>query len=1084
MARGQITIFIIVGMLVLIVGGIVLYFTDGNTAKKMQLEKELIQSLFREKGKYHNYIISCLDQSAKEALILSGYQGGVIYDTQMPGAKFLLGPERGYPYGKHVLPFKPFPGKDVTFLVNYGITRPETGTKYHPNIPDYPYGQTRLVPEPRALDTSYVNTLGNFPLPGPFPPLCDSYGANRKGVSAVVYTCETYDSTNPIDKNSVQEMLQIYISNKTSECVKFDSLPELKNLNIRKGNVTTNLTFGDQHIYIDVDFPVMIQMGASSLSFKLQDFRTSFNIRLKKIHELASHLIKEDVNNIFFNIVVDAKKLNDCRNSQGANDLCLKPGMKVKKLADVCPSCGAGAYDDILLIEDNESLIDGTPYVFAFAIQNRAPALDLVRQNMFSTMFGIYDYILTVNQSLNISPFGFDPDEDFHNEKGYMDDSYRYGLWKEDYDEYFDEVACRANQMDCQLRPETYVRRVPTGEPPPKNFTKSDIYKATRRQASYKVQWEDSGAHSLKVEVCDKGNLCDYQILRILVQNKPVLGAYQPYHDIPWQVASIEDNYWLTVFLIGGMLEGADRYLWRDLITESGIWKGWQRMTTEPNISLPYDSFDIINITPQQFNITGTHPITLQILGPGAPPPQLFSDEMQLEVKTCLPHRSLEPPYPFNTSDPFMANHSCCAGEQLNPSTYQLIPAGTECYKGIEYGCRDLFKPITRTRHIGPTYYDNGFSVPNKDVYMRTVTGTCDGKRGNICNGTSYEEVRHFKDCDERCSECVPGSMDCQPSPSGTVCGAVAVCAPGGGVFYDETNPSATIPGARLCYGGCAEVGSCSVTTACTCNVAICGATCDSTLNHKWTGNICSYSCNSGTCEFDNSRTICEYPSSYCQDAATGRCIYNVGCTDTGIQRTLGEFCLAPGTINPNPDNDWDDRKSVCFYADSAGGIGCNEFGSCTTKENFPVDCTLGDPGSGDRYCLFNTTTGLGCHYGASLCQADKDGWDLSTMSIDCTFTDGQSYCMKTETVPFTDAFGAYDECHFNIQCSSIGLQKSTTACHRTTYGTRDSGICWYEQSGIKNSRQDDCGASGCGSIRSCVLIAGRECTENGCTPY
>ena len=306
-SKSQVTLFIIIGLVILI--AFVLLFYLRNTMHEHSLIRniESVRELFMYKGKYHAYVSSCMEQATKEGLYLIGMQGGAIYDYQAKGTKHYLGPSNGYPYGEHVIPSET---DSIFYNVSYGIKSPELGSMYHPDIPFYPYGLTSLVTNPRVISPFYMNVFGNFPK-NPMTPLCDYHGANRLGLSSVT-ACETYDSRSESDYNSIQQYLIRYIENRTMNCIHLESLPELSDMEVRMGNITANLTYGEEHVMVDITLPIMINAGRFESEIRLNDYHVMYKVRLKKIHELISHLVKKDVNDIFFNIVMDAPIINDC----------------------------------------------------------------------------------------------------------------------------------------------------------------------------------------------------------------------------------------------------------------------------------------------------------------------------------------------------------------------------------------------------------------------------------------------------------------------------------------------------------------------------------------------------------------------------------------------------------------------------------------------------------------------------------------------------------------------------------------------------------------------------------------------------
>jgi hypothetical protein len=484
--KSQITIFIVLGIVVFVIFGLLFYMVSSVKTKQFTEEKQEITTLFTTEGKYYGYMQACLDQAAKQGIILAAMQGGVIYQYQANNTKPYLGP-RKYEYGQYVLPFN---YEDVIYNVSYGIYAPDfsLNIENHPAPPEYPYGLTRLIEDPTVISPEYTNVFGNILL-SPLPPLCDYYGSNSPTQQGAIFSCETYDSKRQSDNDNVQEYLQTYIAQTFKDCVSLESLPEFANTTMNVGNVTAIVTFAPTSISIVADFPVIAEITGATLS--LQTFHAQLNIRFQQIHELAERLIKEDINNIFFNIVRDANELVDCKELGKEEEVvrCLKDGMTVAKYRDVCTQCkNYGKYDDIVIIKDEKSMINGKPFVFAFAVQNRYPALEYIDES---------SSILTadVGGTIHIEPIAYDPDEDDHGSHDYMEHRYVYGGWKEDYD----EIAGVKSPGDVI------------------GFTDSSLYQSTQRIGEYTAQLGDVGEHIVQIMACDNEGLCDYQYVTVTV---------------------------------------------------------------------------------------------------------------------------------------------------------------------------------------------------------------------------------------------------------------------------------------------------------------------------------------------------------------------------------------------------------------------------------------------------------------------------------------------------------------------------------------------------------------------------------------
>lgn len=518
MKKAQVTIFIILGIVIFTVIGLLFYLTTTIKSKEFTEEKQEVTDLFTAQGKYTSYMQGCLDQTTKQGIALLGMQGGVIWEYQANDTKPFLGP-RKYEYGQYVLPYQyskalnTYDGTATVFNISYGIIAPDLslGIEGHPSVPDYPYGLTKLIEDPTLINEIYVNPFGNILL-NPFPPLCDYYGANAPGQKSedgqrgAIFSCETYDSKRKSDNDNLQEYLEKYVANAFKECVALETLPEFSNSSIRSGNITIRATFAPTSISVNAEYPIIADVSGKEGLLALQTFHTTVDVRLKMIHELVARLIENDVNNIFFNIVRDANELVDCKELGKETEVtrCLKEGMQVMKYRDVCQTnklCKSyGLYDDIIIVQDNKSTINGRPFVFAFAVQNRYPALEIIRDD--ATARDEYEFVVTEGDTIPIDPYGYDPDEDDHEEKDFMTNRYIYGLWKVDYDEDASTGAKKLGVTDGFTI----------------SSTGTTLWKTTQRSAEYTTQRGDKGKHIVLVQVCDNEGLCDFQNIDILVE--------------------------------------------------------------------------------------------------------------------------------------------------------------------------------------------------------------------------------------------------------------------------------------------------------------------------------------------------------------------------------------------------------------------------------------------------------------------------------------------------------------------------------------------------------------------------------------
>jgi hypothetical protein len=1029
--KSQITFFVILGLIILIIFVALFWIKSYVSEEKFLEEKEEVEGLFSKQGKYYGYVSSCVQQSAKRALILAGTQGGVIYETQAPGTKNYRGPN-DYSYGQYILPF---PYDDVyslgdedeyTYEVSYSIFRPDLslGLDNHPNIPEYPFGNVLLVSDP-TIYGSFVNPFGNI-LTNPLAPLCDYNGENQPGKEGAKYTCETYDSRRETDKSSIQEYLEEYIAYNTKECVNFNSMPEIANTSVEKGNVTATVIFTQESVHVSVTFPINLRRGDESNTISIQNYETSLGVRFKKIHELFTRLVDREINDLFFDIQRDADQLNDCKEfvNAGVNVPCFRDGMQIYKIADVCPeelcdySDGSyllGRYDDVVVIEDSLSKLDGLPFMFFIAIQNRAPALDYIHEIPDETYGTDYDYVVNVGDELIIDPFAYDPDEDFHSAEGYMEGTYTYAHWKEDWDDVYDVANCMNHQdvIDCID---------PTNTEADPRFSNSDDYLETHRNASLVIDEFDLGPHELLLQVSDNEGRWDSQIIDVLVITDPNLEAYNDYEDVDNTKVSIEDPYYVTDFASyfgnGNVID----YYWDSVppnIVSSGL--SGATLTFPDDLYNGWSGYDISNIVSYtgDLHVGGSPEIQLTKtidIGHGHTS-MVGPDSYELDIVECLPHRSDSPSYPYHDVgvDEFDADHTCCKDD------YHYESLGTLCYEG--------------------TYYECDMTVGGDGGTLNTyeITDECSGLRGNICgdgDGVPATQSSPVSLACGDCSVCDATIGSCVPLPDDPVitCGSVPGC--DGPYFVDA--------------GGVCVSGECDSQNR-YCDLS-CGAECTNPGDYEHNGTHCLTDCDD--CVY---QVVQELPCDN-DDCWSGEyCYFNAECTASGATYDALAICKAGGEVYDDPGPD--DSVDICF-TDDPDPCGSS---TCDTKDYFDEDCIEGNPGAGENFCLVDSET---CYYGGSDMCTDN-GWDYNESIMDyCDYGSGdEHFCLDEST----------ERCYSGVYCTSAGFRYDNDEnCPDPSYGFSNSialpknELCFYEEFGNNDYRNDDCAEDGC-KIHNCT---------------
>ena len=474
--KSQLTMFFLLGIVMISIFFFVFYLKRSVTETKLKKEVKKISTDVLETLAIKNYVQICLDDSVKEALTLAGIQGGNIYENTNAFGINLTGVATDWVNRPNAIGKKGIGINYSNYTVNlrYAIFKPvlDNTQSKHPDVPRYPYEDSLSEnPIDSSDNATLINTLGNF-LPtyservSSLPFLCSMEGSNYWNVSDVEFSCEpgTYDAANP---NSMQEYIEKYVTNKMKECVDFSVLLVDTGYDVSQGNVTTEVLFGETNVFTTIEYPITLTVAGEAPITQFLLFTSDQKIRLKQIYELAYHMIKKDVRSIFFYMQKDADTLNDCPlydpiNKSRTNNSapCLKPGMNVTKLEDSCSICTTlGNYSDVIMITDNVSIVNGKPFVFLFAIENRIPVLDYIDESINSTshysqylssMYGKtisgfynktgpeneprpdnYNIVVDVGQFIEIIPLGIDPDdENDPSENSFMRSSYTYSGWK------------------------------------------------------------------------------------------------------------------------------------------------------------------------------------------------------------------------------------------------------------------------------------------------------------------------------------------------------------------------------------------------------------------------------------------------------------------------------------------------------------------------------------------------------------------------------------------------------------------------------------------------------------------------------
>lgn len=316
MARGQLTLIIIIALLIVIMVGVILYAARTVSEKKGEERLETQQKTAALLQPVQEYITQCLSLSAKDALEKFGMQGGAIYSSQ---GGTISDPIEGV---DHIL-------MDRT-KVSYGIV-PPIGTLGKPpfffsDVPEYPWGS---FPEFRS-------STGDI--------LFDEYFLG-------LYGYNNLPQLQKPDEDSAEEQLEGATLESAKNCFQFEIF-EQQGIKVDPGEPIIEIVFGSRGTSFLMTYPLNVTSTVSGTTVKADAFAVELPVRLRKILQIANLAADKDVSNITF----DASSFT-------------VDGIGVSTSRDVAGN------DDVILVRDPQSSIGGQLYEFQFARKNRAPAL-------------------------------------------------------------------------------------------------------------------------------------------------------------------------------------------------------------------------------------------------------------------------------------------------------------------------------------------------------------------------------------------------------------------------------------------------------------------------------------------------------------------------------------------------------------------------------------------------------------------------------------------------------------------------------------------------------------------------------------
>ena len=378
--KSQITLFIILGIVLLAIFVLVFYLVNYVSKAKAEEETKTAIDAQTKLKPVSDYVKNCLEKASEEGLLMIGKQGGYLYKFQ----------------GGTVVNYKGLPG------------RMSEGSDEGKLYINYPQGEDYYVPY-LIYPPAY-----NLPMRSSKPPVYPwqffPYASSPNSPGKIFIGNFGKSNLLPLDDDSGPHSLHLqlssFIENNIGKCMDFSIFKEFNIKDIKESGLNASVVFGQDDIAVNLDYPLeVINKNSMEDRAVFNDFYVHIPVRIRKLYNFVDELIENDVSDMAF----DAGGAGNGQNS-----------FKVNVIRSVLNN------DDIIVVEDSLSNINGKPYEFRFARLNRIPALHWVEakppvfkegEEVNLANLSISNLALN-NDKTSILAEGavFDPDEDIINE--------------------------------------------------------------------------------------------------------------------------------------------------------------------------------------------------------------------------------------------------------------------------------------------------------------------------------------------------------------------------------------------------------------------------------------------------------------------------------------------------------------------------------------------------------------------------------------------------------------------------------------------------------------------------------------------
>ena len=718
--KAQITLFIILGIVILFAMIFVVSLTSHIARSQLsQEQEEVITALFAKEG-LRVFVEGCLENSVREGIVLIGKQGR-IWDDQPGGTKHFVDRKTGITIGRD--------------RIAYGLT--SEVYLHHPEA--YPCND----------DT----------VPWPF---CDSpYEFPRTDVGFGVLHLKSSIVTTDLER---------YLAEKTKQCVQQFVQDKINpGATVVEGTMDLNLVLLDDGASVAVRYPFKVSIGGERL-FQLASFDFFYPTRFKQLLDVG--VLKPLENDYKF---VDFAYSAETLRNPTFHYYCILDGdisvceqsllsERWQELGGILRSEKLPNGDTLFSIEVSESIIIDSPepYTFQFIRQNRPPALDYInREQCLKELEGDYDYlIIKGDDNFGLIPIplsAHDPDEDEKidfvvdpNIGASIDGSvlnlpediqpgrYSFGVKAIDSSELEDSQTVRLlvdRPLTLDLSFFTYDDFFPS------EYNGKTVVSAEDPVTMTIILPQESFSSVETVSLTYSDGTTKKVIRRLPLNSPPPQLNFPPFL-FQWKYFF---PFFDKPFCCGNSFP---------FNPELEI----QAMKNNQNHIAPIFSTPTIN---------GKIRLSYGSNYCGA-----LDDEKIVEKKVvvtqCIPHQDQKHPYAFpyhkyefgvkadgstdfsqyipgsendnsKSFNPFQATHSCCIGNLNNPGSWEVQPAGRDCFVNPTRDCYNTPKFIVEEEYA-----------------------VCDGVRGNVCG--SDKEYR-YPNNELRCGKNDGSNPSCEAIP-------------------------------------------------------------------------------------------------------------------------------------------------------------------------------------------------------------------------------------------------------------------------------------------------------------------------------